>query len=1000
MIVAQLLVQVHLFESIAACSSIANLLFSSTSAAPVPSPVPSYPTNPINLATPNLLEEFVEYFQLRNPDLEGLSPASLSPDPGYDTSPTYEELTTPVTSSPATPVVTMPYKIDGPTYAFCGTFSGKESAARWLRKLDHELSGYKQDGSIPPDKYFDAFNMLLTDEAGDWADSYPEAVRLLNTEEPTKVTVETFKALLCERFPSKAAELSPVPFDVELAELRQKVDESLANYYKRTLNLITRHGGRDRPANTTLGNWEAATLDTVLRAFIRGISDLDVRREATKGMSMSERSLKSVYTLAEEARRTNQDIQKMLEEELKADELTFYKTLAERNLSKHKIDALLNSFHTAKAATLSNRTTPFQWSLNSLRFEEQPMQQRSSLSENTAAAQEQHPGTMARPEPPRILNRGNQNNNDNSQRRARPEQELPDRTTSKNPWINGTLSWSFAKDGQLCVKCGMKGHGAKGCDKTPLPSWERAYLRMIVFGDDPQVNFASVGFGQYDGNLQPYRPASPSQESSGTSSINDIRTPSSSSIDSFVAPRANSIRVSTAGLEHEYQLEAKAAEANYGEGSGPNKRPHVEEPQPPQPPQQAQQAQQVPQQQSQQPYQFQAADGRTKRKGQKKTGKRTEPQPLVGMFNDALGKYDSPVSIREVLQKNKVDITWMELVAWSPQVCRELKRLCTRVPKKKTKPKGAEPPNPFAQFNPQLMQQFPQQVPQQYPAQPQQQYPAAPQQQMPQQYPTQPQQVPQAPQPAVQMPQPTMQPPMPPNVTGQVTTNLISNATVAEAEKHTRDLNGMKNIDKAFRIPATVMKPDGTTFQLEKAYVQADQGSDINVISHGLVRLLKLDLRPLSEIGFKGLSMRTADHRDTVLHYYVWLRLSVEGVQRDIRCFVAPEVVTYTPKGETEYLSLILGIPWLWMVDAQISIRGSKILVGDVSAGETPRAVQGPELVFCKWHNLLMYPKEVVAPTDRFERFEEVDASDEEEDDDDDEEDDVSDAEEPGQDFQ
>ena len=31
-------------------------------------------------------------------------------------------------------------------------------------------------------------------------------------------------------------------------------------------------------------------------------------------------------------------------------------------------------------------------------------------------------------------------------------------------------------------------------------SGERAYLRMLVFGDDPQVNFASVGHGQYDGN--------------------------------------------------------------------------------------------------------------------------------------------------------------------------------------------------------------------------------------------------------------------------------------------------------------------------------------------------------------------------------------------------------------------------------------------------------------------------------------------------------------------
>lgn len=32
-------------------------------------------------------------------------------------------------------------------------------------------------------------------------------------------------------------------------------------------------------------------------------------------------------------------------------------------------------------------------------------------------------------------------------------------------------------------------------------------------------------------------------------------------------------------------------------------------------------------------------------------------------------------------------------------------------------------------------------------------------------------------------------------------------------------------------------------------------------------------------------------------------------------------------------------------------------MVGDASTGEQVRAVTGPELVFCKDHNLLMYPK-------------------------------------------
>ena len=82
---------------------------------------------------------------------------------------------------------------------------------------------------------------------------------------------------------------------------------------------------------------------------------------------------------------------------------------------------------------------------------------------------------------------------------------------------------------------------------------------------------------------------------------------------------------------------------------------------------------------------------------------------------------------------------------------------------------------------------------------------------------------------------------------------------LAKAEKHTRFLSTLVEMDP------TVKKPDGFEFQLEKARTQVDQGSDMTVISKELVRLLGLFMYQLSDIGFKALSMRTADHRDTVL---------------------------------------------------------------------------------------------------------------------------------------
>ena len=115
-------------------------------------------------------------------------------------------------------------------------------------------------------------------------------------------------------------------------------------------------------------------------------------------------------------------------------------------------------------------------------------------------------------------------------------------------------------------------------------------------------------------------------------------------------------------------------------GSGPNKRPHVEEEVSSrpgmsqgssQPTFQASHPTQTQQQPGmdqgsfiQQPFQFQAMEqNRIKRKGQRKAGKKIEAQPLIRMFNERIGSYDQPVSIRSILQDIKFDISLMDFVA-------------------------------------------------------------------------------------------------------------------------------------------------------------------------------------------------------------------------------------------------------------------------------------------------------------------------------------------------
>ena len=139
------------------------------------------------------------------------------------------------------------------------------------------MSGYKvaPNMTIPPAKYLDAAN---------WSESYSNPIRLLADPTPTNLTVDNFKALLCERLPSKAIEVQSIFFDNELANLRQKPDEPLNTYYKRVTNLMQRVDAKDRPINSAVDSLillESTILNTIFRAFIRELSNTEVKKKAT-----------------------------------------------------------------------------------------------------------------------------------------------------------------------------------------------------------------------------------------------------------------------------------------------------------------------------------------------------------------------------------------------------------------------------------------------------------------------------------------------------------------------------------------------------------------------------------------------------------------------------------------------------------------------------------------------------------------------------------------------
>ena len=80
--------------------------------------------------------------------------------------------------------------------------------------------------------------------------------------------------------------------------------------------------------------------------------------------------------------------------------------------------------------------------------------------------------------------------------------------------------------------------------------------------------------------------------------------------------------------------------------------------------------------------------------------------PFVNIYN--LKKINgNAVSIRKIFQQHKINISWMDLITWSPAVNKKIKRLCTRVSKRRQKIPRSDALQQFTyQFNPSMQPFF------------------------------------------------------------------------------------------------------------------------------------------------------------------------------------------------------------------------------------------------------------------------------------------------------
>ena len=74
-----------------------------------------------------------------------------------------------------------------------------------------------------------------------------------------------------------------------------------------------------------------------------------------RGLGTSGRSLRGVCNLAEAALRSKKELKKFLDEDLRAKELQFYKSVMQKNTNSEKIEALLASY-TSHPSPLSGLT--------------------------------------------------------------------------------------------------------------------------------------------------------------------------------------------------------------------------------------------------------------------------------------------------------------------------------------------------------------------------------------------------------------------------------------------------------------------------------------------------------------------------------------------------------------------------------------------------------------------------------------------------------------------
>lgn len=106
---------------------------------------------------------------------------------------------------------------------------------------------------------------------------------------------------------------------------------------------------------------------------------------------------------------------------------------------------------------------------------------------------------------------------------------------------------------------------------------------------------------------------------------------------------------------------------------------------------------------------------------------------------------------------------------------------------------------------------------------------------------------------------------------------------------------------------------------------QAEQGSDVNLISSSLVDRLGIKRRLIHDLGIRSLYILTSTGETTRVEEFVVFNVGVQGIWRSLSTIVRPPTLG-VGKDDTQ---LLLGLSWLFDVNALIDVRRSALRIGD-----------------------------------------------------------------------